>query len=138
MAQPFDILEHTGEAGVIAYGGTLAEAFSSAALGLFSTMVDLESVQEREAREVAVEASDRDALLVEFLNELVFLFDTQRFLVKRVEVLDMDDRRLRARCYGERVDLARHAIRSAVKAVTYHMLLIEEGPPTRVRVIFDV
>lgn len=58
----------------------------------------------------------------------MFLFDTQGFLVRRAEVLEMDGAHLRAR----------HDIRAAVKAATYHMLLVEDGPPARVRVIFDV
>ena len=136
--QPFEVMEHTGEAGIVAHGATLAEAFANAAQGLTATMTDLDAVRERETREVAVEAPDREALLVEFLNELVFLFDTQGFLVRRAEVLEMDATHLRARCHGEKADRARHDIRAAVKAATYHMLLVEDGPPARVRVIFDV
>ncbi|MEK7681914.1 MAG: archease, partial [Chloroflexota bacterium] len=93
--QPFDILEHTGEAGIVAHGATLAEAFANAAQGLTATMTDLDAVRERETREVAAEAPDREALLVEFLNELVFLFDTQGFLARRAEVLEMDATHLR-------------------------------------------
>ncbi|MEK7681913.1 MAG: archease, partial [Chloroflexota bacterium] len=53
-------------------------------------------------------------------------------------VADLPATHLRARCHGEKADRARHDIRAAVKAATYHMLLVEEGPPARVRVIFDV
>ena len=63
-----EILEHTGKIGILARGGTRAEAFGEAAKGMFSFMVSLDAVDEREVRRVEAEGSDIEALLVAWLD----------------------------------------------------------------------
>ena len=70
----FEILEHTGEIGILARGRTPSEVFAEAARGMFSFIVDLGAVEERDVRRVEVEATDLEALLVEWLNELTYRF----------------------------------------------------------------
>ena len=135
----FRILEHTADARIAAYGQDLGEAFANAAYGMFSLIADLDSVAEVSDREVEVEAPDIEALLVAWLNELLYLFDAQQFLPRRVQVLDVSDTRLQATLSGETVDLARHRLRTAVKAATYHDILVEtKDGRARVRVTFDL
>ncbi|MCS7206698.1 MAG: archease [Dehalococcoidia bacterium] len=135
----FTFLEHTADVGVVAEGADLKEAFAFAGMGMFAIIADPSTVQEREVREVEVSAPDRDALLVDFLNELNFLFESRGFLVKRVEVVEMSDTHLRARLWGEPVDRTRHRIQCLIKSATYHALTIapHEGG-WRIQVILDV
>ena len=135
---PFEIWEHTADAGVVARGATLADAFAHAAEGMYALMVDLSQVEEREARDISVEGDDPEHLLVNWLLELLFLTDVEGLVFRRFEV-EIEGDRLRARAYGEPLDPARHAPAAAVKAVTRHGLEISrENGAYRVRVLFDI
>lgn len=132
------MIDHTADVGIRAWGESLADVFAQAALGMFSFISDLESVQERESREVVVEGADREVLLVAWLNELVYLFGVEGLLFRRFDVLEMEDTRIRARCHGERLDQARHSVTAEVKSATYHMLEVKRNDLWHARVILDI
>jgi SHS2 domain-containing protein len=135
---PFEIWEHTADAGVVARGATLEEAFAHAAEGMYALMVDLSGVEEREARDIAVEGDDAEHLLVNWLLELLFLTDVEHLVFRRFDVV-IGDGRLRGRAHGEPLDPGRHTPGAAVKAVTRHGLEIaRENGGYRVRVLFDL
>ena len=138
MTTDFEILPHTADVGVAARGKNLREAFANAAVGLFTVITDLDPVQEREEREVKVSASDWESLLVNWLNELIFLFDVENLLLRRFSILDLEETHLRAHCFGERVDRSRHTVKIGVKAATYHQVKVERGPECRVQVYLDI
>ncbi|MBI2861886.1 MAG: archease, partial [Chloroflexi bacterium] len=96
------------------------------------------TIAEDICREVEVKATDWGALLVEWLNELLFIFDTEQLLLRRFQVLELNDQKLRANCFGERVVPQRHHLKLAIKAATYHQLQVEVGDPCRVQVILDI
>ena len=134
----YELIDHTAAVGIRAWGESLADVFAQAALGMFSFISDLESVQERESREVVVEGADREVLLVAWLNELVYLFGVEGLLFRRFDVLEMEDTRIRARCHGERLDQARHSVTAEVKSATYHMLEVKRNDLWHARVILDI
>jgi len=138
MAKRFEVIDHTADIGIAAYGADLKEAFANAAYALFSLMVDLEDVGDAICHEVEVIAEERMDLLVAWLNELIYLFETENMLFKRFEIGELTETRLRSSCYGEKIDPLHHKIKAAVKAATYHMLKIEEGDGFRVQVLFDI
>ncbi|UCG10508.1 MAG: archease [Dehalococcoidia bacterium] len=131
----FELLEHTADTGLIAYGHNLAEAFANAAYGLFSIMAELDGVREVESQMVAVSAEDTESLLFNWLNELIYVFELERRLLKRFDIIEFDERWLKAECWGEKYNSSRHQLKSGVKSATYHMLKIDKD---QVRVIFDV
>ena len=136
---PFEILEHTADAGVLARGRTLAEAFEHAAQGMFSIMVNLDGVREVEQRSIAVEGHDWPSLLVAWLLELIYYSDVEGLLFKRFQMDDFRPYALRAVAFGEPVDRRRHELGTGVKAITRHMLEVEEGPDGgRVQVLLDI
>jgi len=135
----FDVVEHTADTGIIAYGTDMPEAFANAAYGMFSLMADLRQVREETSRYVEAEAGDKESLVVSWLNELLYLFDVERIIFKRFEILELTDTRLKADAYGEKADPSRHKLRGGVKAATYHTLKVaERGDRCSIRVIFDV
>lgn len=133
----FQLIEHTADTGLIAYGNNLAEAFSNAAYGLFSIITELNNVRETESQPVAVSAEDTESLLFNWLNHLIYIFDVERLLLKRFDITEFREHNLKATCWGERYDHSRHQLKLGVKAATYHMLKVD-GEKNRVRVIFDV
>ena len=135
----FQFIDHTADIGIAAWGKDLKEAFAEAAYGMFSVIADLEGVTEGESRQVEVQAPDQEALLVEWLNELLYLFDVEHILFKRFHIQELEEGRLTARVYGEVVDPRRHNLKTGVKAATYHLVKVErEGHRYRVQVILDI
>lgn len=133
--QRFELLEHTADTGLIAYGYDLAEAFANAAYGLFSIMAELDRVREVESRTMTVSAEDVEGLLFNWLNELIYVFEVENRLLKRFDIIEFDERQLKAVCWGEKYNPSRHQLKLGVKSATYHMLKVDKN---KVRVIFDV
>ena len=134
----FDIIEHTADTGIVAYGTELKEAFANAAYAMFTLIADLEDVKEVVCRQIEVEAGDRESLVVSWLNELLYLFDVEGVIFKRFKVMELSETSLKAEGYGELIDKARHSLKAGVKAATYYMLRVEKDNGYSVRVIFDV
>ncbi len=137
MKKRFQFIEHTADIGLIAYGQSLSEAFANAACGLFSIIAELKTVKEIESRQLELSEEDPEALLFEWLNRLIYLFDVEMLLLKRFDIRDFDGRGLKAICYGEKYDPSRHQLKTGVKAATYHMLKVDREK-NQVQVIFDV
>lgn len=134
----FDIIDHTADVGIVAYGAELREAFANAAYAMFTLIADLEDVKEDVCRQIEVQAEDEENLLASWLNELLYLFDVEGIIFKRFKVTALSETSLKAEGYGELVDPKRHSLKAGVKAATYHMLRIAKDDGYSVRVIFDV
>jgi SHS2 domain-containing protein len=87
-------------------------------------MTDRRRLRARQVMEVKVEAPDQEALLVDWLNHLLYLYDVNGFLAKRIEILDLTKTRFKARLAGEELEPQRHIVKTGVKAATYHHLAI--------------
>ena len=134
----FEVLEHTADAGIVARGATLADAFAAAAEGMYALMVDVAGVRETESRDVTATGADELQLLEHWLLELLFLTETEGLVFRRFDV-ELDGTSLRARAHGEHLDRERHEIGGDVKGVTRHLTQVErEDGGYRVRVLFDM
>jgi SHS2 domain-containing protein len=120
------LLEHTADMGIAASGATLEELFAEAACGLMEIIAGAAAGSVREERAVTVTGGDPGELLVNWLNEVLYLFGTRGFFPVDFEVEEVAGNRLRARVGGEPFDPLRHAVEREVKAVTYHRLLVEK------------
>jgi len=137
--KPFDIIDISGDAGIRAYGKSLEDAFRNAAIGMYSLITDLDGLKEERDISVEVESHSIDGLLVSWLNELIFRFDTYGFIGKNVRALSLHDNKLTAIVAGEDFDAERHQRRLLVKAATYHKLRIEKTDDTwQMDIIFDI
>jgi SHS2 domain-containing protein len=139
VKKDFEVIAHTADIGIMAYGADLKQAFANTARGLFSLITELDTVAVKEHCNVQVTAPDREALLVNWLNELIYLFEAKEMLFNRFDITRLIDTELTATGYGEKIDLAKHTLKIQVKATTYHMLKIEQNEEGwKARVIFDV
>ncbi len=138
MDKEFEIVNHTADVGIIAYGADISETFANAARALFSLITELDDVEEVLYRDIELTAVDEESLLVEWLNELIYLFDAEYILFKRFDIIELNNTRLKARSYGEKVDSSRHKLKTGVKAATYHMLKVDRGNGCKVQVLFDI
>jgi len=138
MEKDFEIIDHTADVGIIAYGADLSQAFANAARALFSLITELDDVEEILHRDIELAALDQESLLVEWLNELIYLFDTENIVFKRFDITKLNNTQLKARSYGEKVDSSKHRLKTGVKAATYHMLKVDKGNGCKVQVLFDI
>lgn len=137
--RPFETFEHTADIGLVARGRTLEEVFTHAAEGLVDMMVDPRGLRDDRRLEVTVSAPDREALLVAWLNELLYLLDTRGLLPRRCRIIQLSETSLTAEVAGETVDPQRHNVRRMVKAATYHGLhLTQTDGQWEARVILDL
>ena len=132
----YEEIEHTADVGIRAYGNTLEELFAAAAEGMFSLIADLSKVRPVGEGEVRVRGTDPPQLLVNWLQELLFLHETQRLLFVDFDVR-IDGMVLAGKARGEAIDKARHELKLAIKAVTYHGLTVDPKAGTA-QVIFDI
>ena len=102
-------------------------------------MVPPEQIRAQVSREISVEGHDPVSLLINWLNELIFLFDTEYLIFRQFEIEALTETQLQGRVRGEAYDAGRHDLSSAIKAVTWHEAAVEEvGGGYRARIIFDI
>lgn len=140
MRRPrYETTEHTADLGLKAYGDTPKEAFENAAFGMFDIMVGPQGAGQTEKVEVSAEGDDAQGLLVAFLNELLFVFETQRLALRRFDIVEWDETtRLKAVARGSPLD-PDEELGEPIKACTYHEVRVEKKPDGfEVEVLFDV
>jgi SHS2 domain-containing protein len=137
-AAGFEIFDHTADVGVRAWGPDLPTTFAQAARGVSSLLVPLDTIREATTRELSVAAGDPESLLVAWLDELLFVFETEGLIFARFDVALPTPTTLTATAHGEPFDPARHRGGVVVKAATYHQIAVDAGPPARVQVILDI
>ena len=138
MEREFEIVDHTADVGIRAYGASINQAFANAAKALFRLITELDNVNEVLHRDIELVAPDQESLLVEWLNELIYLFDAENIIFKRFDITRLNSTRLKARGYGEKVNISKHKLKIGVKAATYHMLKVDKTNGYQVQVLFDI
>ncbi|HAK89314.1 MAG TPA: hypothetical protein DHV16_07740 [Nitrospiraceae bacterium] len=138
----FETIDISGDAGIKAYGKSREEAFVNAGFGMYSLITDIGNINERQEIDIEVKSDSIEGLLVSFLNELIFRFDTYNFIGSRIEISDLSIQPpffIKAKIFGEEFDVERHERRLLVKAATYHNIRVEKtGDKWEIEVIFDI
>ena len=139
LKKRFEPLEHPSDVGITAFGESLKEAFENAAYGMFAIMSDPDKLKSKLSFDIKTKASDKEALLINWLNELIYLEDTNKVLLKEFKIDKISETELKARVFGEKIDPKRHLLERPVKAATFNQLMVkEEKGVWRARVVFDV
>ncbi len=134
----YRIIDVSGDIGIRAEGKTLEECFIESALGLYSLITDLETVDLIEEIEINLTEQSIEDLLICFLNELIFQFDAYGFVGKSVFLL-IDETSLHGKIKGEIFNPQKHERRLLVKAATYHNLKLKrENSHFIAEIIFDI
>jgi SHS2 domain-containing protein len=135
----YEPLSHTADLGMIAYGRNLPELFTHAAWAMFDLMSDATTIRPRQTITVEVEGIDLEDLMVRWLSELLYHYDTERFLCCAATFTVLEATRLTATVQGELLEPSRHPIDTEIKAVTYHQIAVEQVDGRwQTRVIFDL
>lgn len=125
----FRFFPHTADAKFQAYGKTLDEAFSNAALAMFSIMVDTKSVDKKVSKKISVKASDLSSLLYRFLERLLYFLDTKYFFLSDVKKLKIVKKgknySLTSEVIGDKFR-EKYELLGSVKAVTYSQMFVKK------------
>jgi SHS2 domain-containing protein len=125
MSAMYEFFEHTADLGLRIHAPDLDTLFAEAAEALFAAVVeDLATVEPRQRLDVQLTGDDREYLLFDWLQELLYHFDAEHLLFRRFEVR-VSEAGLTGAAWGEPLDRSRHALSHEVKAITYHGLRVE-------------
>jgi len=139
LRRTFTVIAHTADVAVEVYGRDIRELFINAAHALNAILFDSFHPDGDTLREVTLDSADDDTLLVDWLNELIYLFDAERLAFARFDIVTHSPGRLVVRCGGRVIDDTCHAQVREVKAATYHGVHIDAtGNGLTATVIFDV
>jgi SHS2 domain-containing protein len=135
----FEVFEHTADLGLRVRAATEEALFQDAARGLFSLIVsNLADVQLTETHSLRIEGTEREYLLFDWLNELLYWFESRRLVLADFQVQLTPDG-LTAVCRGEPLAEDRHRLEHEVKAITYHGLKMERtGENWQAELIVDI
>ncbi len=137
--KPFEILNHTADIRIKAYGRDLKELFQNAAFGMFEILADLEGITTSTELEIKAEAPDKEELLIEWLDELLYNFCTKYIIFSEFNITELTDTNLTAKVKGRFIGENKNRLRTEIKAVTRHDLHIEEKKGHyEVQIVFDV
>ncbi len=134
--QKFSFLEHTADIKFQAFGKTREEVFENCALALSNALYD-GKIKEKKTYKIKTQGDDNESLLYNFLEELLFLFDTENFLLSSVKEIKIKDNKITAKLIGDNSE--KYEIKTYIKAVTYNdMFIKKEKNKFTAQVVLDV
>jgi len=139
----FEILEHTADIGIMAYGKTKREVFINSAKGMFEIIAgnNNDIANNNFSCKVILKAEDLENLLVAWLNELLYISETKLVILNKFKIKELSNFQIKAEVEGIKINPPSVKIEKEIKAVTYHCLEIkkdEERGFWSTRVIFDI
>ena len=135
----FELIDISGDAGIRAFGKNLEDLFLNAAAGMYSLIADPGRISPQKSIEAESKGNSLEGLLVSWLNELIFQFDTYGFIGREVRIHELRDTLIKATVTGEDFDPEKHGRGLLLKAATYHRLNIERKEDHwEADVIFDI
>lgn len=137
MIMKYKFLPHTADVKFQAYGKSLEEAFINSAAALKETISGKIKVKARIGRKIKVKGKDNEALLYNFLEEFLYLLDSQRFLLSKVKKIKINDGKLICEVLGDKA--SSYKFTNDVKAVTYNEMFVKkEKGRFIIQVVLDV
>jgi len=127
---PFEILEHTADVGLRAFGATLPEVFVNAARGMLALALERAddetgAVRPEKSRRLSARGDDNEELLVHFLSEVLYALDTEGWRFAEFRIRKLEGNVIEAEGWGRQAEYSEHS-RVAVKAVTYHQVSVQK------------
>jgi len=139
MDNKYRITKHQNELAVRITGTSQAELFVNSGLALFDVMADVEKIEIKEHLPLEVEGADRDELIVNWLRELLYLYQSGGYLLKDFKITEVKDTIVKAEVGGEKIDPDRHEIKQEIATVAEHKSRMQKtGNQWIAQVIFEL
>ncbi|MBD3204023.1 hypothetical protein GF327_07010 [Candidatus Woesearchaeota archaeon] len=141
METKFKYLPHTADAMFRSYGKGLNQAFENAALAMYNIITETKKIKPKKKKEIFVSAKRKESLLYDFLEEFLFLLDTQGFLLNKIEKLSIEKYKgkynLKAEAYGDHYK--NYEVSGNIKSITYNEMFIrEKGDSVVIQAVVDL
>ncbi|MBN2052684.1 archease [Candidatus Woesearchaeota archaeon] len=149
----YEYIDHTADLKVRAHGKTLEEAFENVVIGGFDFLTDTTKIKKKIDKKISLTAKRVESLLYDFIEELLFLLDTEGFLVagfKDFKIKEKDERvkgnegekasfSLQCTALGDDYKNYKQNIKGDIKAITYsEMKVAKEKSGFVIEVVFDI
>jgi SHS2 domain-containing protein len=120
-------------------GNSQADLFTNSAFALFDVMTDIANVETKESIPLEVEGSDRDDLMVNWMRELLYLYQASGYLLRDFKIFEVKDTSVKAEVSGEKIDPDRHEIKQEITTVAFHKSRMEKtGNQWIAQLIFEL
>lgn len=136
--------DHTADVQARCWGKSLEEAYNQTAYALMATITpNLNKISSKVEKKIKIEAEDKEALLFDFLSELLYIFDVEELVFNNIKVQIIKESEdlyvLNALLSGEKFDISKHEIGVEVKAITYSFMEIAESKNrVEISIVFDI
>jgi SHS2 domain-containing protein len=102
-------------------------------------MTDVDEIEGAEEREIEINSEDLYSLMFDWLDELIFLFDSESLVMKKFDIaVNETNFSICGNCKGGKFDPSKHESGIIIKAVTYNMMEVKKNEEWRARVVLDV
>lgn len=134
--EKYKILEHPADLKIEIYGRTKKELFSNAVLAMNEGLEVEFGRSKSEIRNIKIKSLDLESLLVDFLNEVLYLIQVNKEVYNQVRFIKFTDEKIKAELFGYKLK----RINQDIKAVTYYDLKISQRKDNswKAIVVFDI
>jgi SHS2 domain-containing protein len=127
------------EIAVRVVGNSQADLFANSAFALFDVMVEMQAIEARERLPLEIEGSDRDDLMVNWLRELLYLYQGSGYVLREFHIREVKDTVVKAEVAGEKIDPDRHEIKQEIASVAFHKSRMDKtGDQWTAHLIFEL
>ena len=135
----YEFIDHTADILIKAFGNNLSECFENAAQAMFDIITDNSKIKSIGQYNIQLKSPDLEQLLVDWLSELLFLNSAKNLVFGDFKlIIDDKEPNLEAKIYGEKYSIKKHKNGMEIKAITYHMLKVNNKKPYSIQVLFDI
>ena len=135
----YKLINHTADFGIHVFGTDPVELFANAAFATFDMLTEIDLLESSKTTNLRVTGDDWSDLMVNWLRELLYLWNGKELLVKKTRILALSENELSANVELDPFDPDRHEIKIEIKAVTYHQIQVSSSPQGwEAKIIFDV
>jgi len=139
MKKTYHLIDHTADFGIQVFGTDSRELFSNAALALFDVITEMDELIGDDSCDITASGEDWSDLMINWLREILYLWNGREMLVKSVQVLSLSEHNISAKIYFDAYLPDRHTIKTEIKAVTYHQIQVKRSPSGwEAQIIFDI
>ena len=129
----YEYLDHTADLKIRAYGKTLEEAFVNTVIAGFDFLTDTKKVEKKIKKKISISAKRIEALLYDFLEQLLFMLDTDGLItaeIKDIKITAEKDKqgneKYSLQCSALGDNYKNYAVKGNIKSVTYSEMRIEK------------
>jgi len=134
--------DHTADVGFLVDANTFPELLKGAAIATFDTMTNLKKISPKLTKKIKLKNKDQDKLLFEYIEELIFLKDSDYMLFSKFNIKVTKEKEnyvLISEVKGEKINPKKHDLKVDVKAITFHQFSVKKSKDKwKAKIILDI